>query len=79
MNKKNVTFSLFNNIFLIAKYDEEDIYKLWWSYLDNVESVKDAKKEIGILLGIHPSMNIKQAKKLLYQPNNICYDPNNFE
>lgn len=79
MNKKNVKFSLFNQSFWIEKYNEEDIYMLWWSYLDNVKSMKDSKKEINNLLSIHPSMNIQQAKKLLYQPNNISYDPNNFE
>ena len=79
MNKKNVKFTRFNQFFWIESYTEEEIYTLWWSYLDNIESIKSSNREIDNLLSIHPSMNIKQAKKLLYQPNNICYDPNNFE
>jgi P pilus assembly chaperone PapD len=79
MNKKNVTFSEINQLFFIESYNYKDIYTLWWSNFDNLESIKSSRKEINNLLNIHPSMNIKHAKKLLYQPNNICYDPNNFD
>lgn len=30
------------------------------------------------LMNKHPHMKINHAKKLLYQPNNISYDPKNF-
>ena len=79
MNKKIVKFNIFNELFIINPYNDYEVYELWWNYLDYLEAIKSSKVEIQNLLNIHPSMEIKQAKKLLYQPNNICYDLNNFE
>jgi hypothetical protein len=37
-----------------------------------------ATKEIMELKKKHPFISIQDAQKLLYQPNNISYDKNNF-
>jgi hypothetical protein len=77
--KKKVHFSKYIREISNPTYIEESSFKnLWWSQLDKYTACYMMKLEIHNLQKIHPSMTIKQAMKLLYQPNNICYDPNNF-
>ena len=77
---KRVQFLNVIKIILIPKYNEIcDCRDLWWSELDKKIAMIFMNNEINTLLRIHPSMNTKQAMKLLYQPNNIrYYDPTNF-
>ena len=81
-NKKNtqkVSFSKYLYVYLIPIYYEIDHYHdLWWSEHDLLEMKVNTMKEIQQLMTFHPSMEITHAKKLLFQPNNICYDPQNF-
>ena len=58
--------------------DESNSKYLWWSHLDKSTACYMMQLEIQNLQKIHPAMTVKQAMKLLYQPNNIRYDPNNF-
>jgi hypothetical protein len=76
---KNVTFSNYIYIYLIPMYTEFKNYQdLWWSE-DEITNIKqNTVKEIQQLMNSNPSMEISHAKKLLFQPNNICYDPQNF-
>jgi hypothetical protein len=57
----------------------DNISYLWWTENDKLAACYAMNKEIRSLQHIHPNMTIKQAMKLLYQPNNIVYDKNNFE
>jgi hypothetical protein len=76
---KKVSFSKYLYVYLIPIYYEIDDYRdLWWSDVDLLEIRNNAMKEIQQLMNVHPSMKISHAKKLLFQPNNICYDPHNF-
>jgi hypothetical protein len=52
---------------------------LWWSEEELMEMRVHCMHELKNLMETNPYMEIKHAKKLLYQPNNICYDPKNFE
>ena len=80
MNKKRVRFSPFikvlpNPIFI----ERQHIPYLWWSELDKSAAYFMMQTEIRNLQKNHPNMNMKQAIKLLYQPNNLTrYDANNF-
>jgi len=76
---KKVSFSQILNIYLIPMIDEFMNYQdLWWSDEDLIEMKKSAIVELKKIMEINPFMELKHAKKLLYQPNNICYDPANF-
>jgi hypothetical protein len=77
---KRVQFLNTINVVYIPKYNEIcDCRDLWWSELDKKIAMIFMNNEINTLLRIHPSMNTKQAMKLLYQPNNLrFYDPTNF-
>jgi hypothetical protein len=78
-SSKKVSFSKYVYICLIPIYYEMDHYRdLWWSDEDLLEMRINAMKEIQQLMTFHPSMEISHAKKLLFQPNNIRYDPQNF-
>ena len=77
--KKNVSFNKYKKINLIPIYYEIDnCDDLWWKKTDYKLIASMAIKELIRLLTIHPCMNIAQARKLLYQPNNISYDYRNF-
>ena len=77
--KKNVSFSNFVSVHLIPQKEElKNNYDLWLSENDFITSYQTAIKDLKRLLEIHPCMRVWEAKKLLYQPNNIRYDPNNF-
>ena len=77
INKKKVRFNGFT-IFLIpyTKDRTEDV--LWWSDDDHSISKADAREEIMRLINIHKSMLLRDALMLLYQPNNISYNEDNF-
>jgi hypothetical protein len=78
--KKRVRFSPFirvlpNPTILLV----EHFQYLWWTELDKSAAYSKMYNEIHQLQIIHPNITMKQAMKLLYQPNNLTrYDPNNF-
>lgn len=51
---------------------------LWWSQQEVFESRCASCREIVELLSRHKEMSQYDAKRLLYQPNNITYNINNF-
>ena len=76
---KQVRFSNFVDVFLIPQKEElKKHFDLWLSENDFATAHQTAIKDIKRLLEIHPCMRLCEAKKLLYQPNNIRYDPSNF-
>jgi len=77
--KKQVKFKNIVNVklFPYCKNDYEK-YDLWWNNYDLNLAMNSSNNEIKRLMNIHPNMNKIQAIKLLYQPNNISYDSNNF-
>jgi len=78
--KKKVRFSSFVREFSNPTFIEKSHYPyLWWNELDKSIARCDMSSEIQNLQRIHPTMTVKQAMKLLYQPNNLTrYDPSNF-
>jgi len=80
LNIKKVKFSPFiticpNDTFI----DKHTISNLWWSELDKAYAYSSMFIEIKNLQNNHPTITIKQAMKLLYQPNNLThYDASNF-
>lgn len=50
--------------------------ELWWSENDLYNAQRTSLIELNTLISRHPSLDITQAKKLLYQP--LSYDKNNF-
>jgi hypothetical protein len=79
-NYKKVKFENIIKVVFIPKYSDIcDCKDIWWTEIDKKVAMIFMNNEINTLLRIHPSMNTKQAMKLLYQPNNIrYYDPTNF-
>ena len=75
---KKVRFTESNKIHLIP-FENEYIFHIWYSENELLYFKKTAVKEILELIKRHDSMTYKDAIKLLYQPNNISYDMNNFE
>jgi hypothetical protein len=78
--KKKVRFSSFIREFSNPTFIEKSHYPyLWWSESDKSLARCNMSSEIQNLQRIHPNMTVKQAMKLLYQPNNLTrYDPSNF-
>lgn len=78
--KKRVRFSSFVREFSNPTFIEKNHFPyLWWSELDKSAARYNMYNEIQNLQKIHPTMTVKQAMKLLYQPNNLTrYDPSNF-
>jgi hypothetical protein len=75
---KNVKFNNIESLHLIPCRGEINCRELWWSTTDQSWARFTALQEIKDLRRKHPLMTLKQALKLLYQPNNIRYDPANF-
>jgi hypothetical protein len=75
--KKKVRFNG-NTIFLIPYTKDKTGDVLWWTTEDHSISKADAREEIIRLITIHKSMLLRDALKLLYQPNNISYNEDNF-
>ena len=78
--KKQVRFNNWNVVYPNPnKIESETMSCLWWSENDKKEAYFAMNKEIRGLQKRHPNINIQQAMKLLYQPNNLkIYDPKNF-
>jgi len=78
--KKKLKFNNVVNVILIPDitsiFDIKNL--LWWSENDLTNAVNNARNELFDLVNKNPSMTIIQAKKLLYQPNNISYNEENF-
>ena len=74
---KSVSFNFYHDVIFI-NYDEIVNSDLWWCQNDYNINIKMVKEEVSCLLNMHPFMNFKDAKKLLYQPNNISYNSQNF-
>ena len=79
-NELRVTFNNVRYLYLIPTSSELSLYKdeLWWSNNDLKLFMLNAINEIKILKNKHPFIQKKDILKLLYQPNNISYDENNF-
>lgn len=45
--------------------------KLWWNNNEYLEAEKSARSELKDLISKHSKMTFKDAKILLYQPNNL--------
>jgi len=78
--QKKVRFSSFIREFRYPNFiEKEHLSHLWWTELDKSVARYNMYNEIQNLQKIHPSMTVKQAMKLLYQPDNLTrYDSNNF-
>jgi hypothetical protein len=78
--KKRVMFENIKKIYILFNNNIHNDVKqdLWWNDNDFLYARKSANEEINRLMSIHPSMERKYALKLLFQPNNISYDPDNF-
>jgi hypothetical protein len=75
-----VRFSSFIREFRNPTFIEKSHFQyLWWSELDKSAACYTMWNEIQNLQKKHPAMTVKQAMKLLYQPDNLTrYDSNNF-
>ena len=78
--KKMLCFSNIVHVYLIPiNYEIPNYQDLWWTETELVTIRHEAFQEIKqLMLQSTPYMNFKDAKKLLYQPNNIRYDATNF-
>lgn len=83
--KKQNTVRFYNKVYVYLIPSHKDIEynkntnKIWWDSLDYLVAVESQKKELRELMDRNKGMKYKDAIKLLYQPNNIRYDPSNFE
>ena len=76
---KNIQFSKYIYIYLIPTCRELINYQnLWWTEDELINTRLIATKEIMELKNRLPFISMDDAKKLLYQPNNISYNENNF-
>lgn len=78
IKNKKVTFALFKEIIYIPKYKKDICGDLWWNTLEYNVNMLAVREEIGGILNRNPLMTVANAKKLLYQPNNISYNNTNF-
>jgi len=80
IDKKKVRFSPFIRVFPNPTFIERSHYPyLWWTELDKSTAYMMMHTEIHNLQKKHPNITMRQAMKLLYQPDNLTrYDPNNF-
>jgi hypothetical protein len=76
--KKKVSFDLFTEIIYIPKYEKNYLESLWWTDYEMSITRITSREELLKLLNQHAFMTLKQAKRLLYQPNNISYNSQNF-
>lgn len=76
---KKITFSPIVNVKLIPFYHEIIHYpSLWWTPSELMDFRIQSTNEMMELKQKHPYIALSDAQKLLYQPNNISYDENNF-
>jgi len=78
MNKKQVRFNK-ATIYIYETIEEKIKKDLWWSQEEHIESKKSVFEEISRLRSIHPTISLRDALRLLYQPNNVTYNEKNFE
>ena len=77
--KKKIQFSKYIYIHLIPTYHEIiNRHHLWWSEDELLDIRLVASREMMELKNRLPYISMDDAKKLLYQPNNISYNENNF-
>ena len=78
--KKKIKFNNTVNVILIPDITTFFDFKnlLWWNESDLLNSMNTARNELYNLINRNPSMTLSQAKKLLYQPNNISFNEENF-
>ena len=76
---KKVTFNCEVYCILIPTRMELSFLKddLWWSETDYTSFFYSAKTEINDFISENPFTNLRDAKKMLYQPNSI-YGDNDF-
>jgi hypothetical protein len=80
MKNTKVKFSdKIESTYLVPYYENSEKQHLWWSCVDKYNAALLSFREIQTLLKRHPGMTYREAKKLLYQPNNISYNECNFE
>jgi len=80
MNQKKVSFNTKKYIRIVSYLTEYiSSNELWWSQKEQEESKKNVFQEINRLRSIHPTINLRDALTLLYQPNNVTYNKNNFD
>ena len=77
ISKKKVRFNGVT-IFLIPYEKNRTSDELWWSEEDHFMAKVSAREEIMRLINIHKYITLKDVLKLLYQPNNISYNEDNF-
>jgi len=78
MNKKQVRFNK-ATVFIFETIEEKIPKDLWWSKEEHIESRNSALDEVNRLREIHKTISLRDALRLLYQPNNITYNEKNFE
>lgn len=81
INKKKITFN--NKLYIVLIPDRNaynyELKKILWFNESELNLIRtNALLELNNILLRHPLMDINQAKKLLYQPNNITFDEKNF-
>jgi hypothetical protein len=77
INKKKVRFNGFT-IFIVSYTKDRTSDELWWSDEDYFIAKVAAREEMMRLITIHKSITLKDVLKLLYQPNNISFNEDNF-
>ena len=77
-NNKKVRFNNIIRVIIIQSKIENEIKKIiWWNGNDLRLAYNSSILELQTLMNRHNTMNLFQAKKILYQP--FCYDPSNFD
>ena len=76
---KKVSFNNVVNVILIPSRLEYTAFsdEIWWSKVDYINFFNSAKIEINDFISENPFTNLRDAKKMLYQPNSI-YNDNDF-
>lgn len=76
---KKVSFNNVVNVILIPSRLEYTAFsdEIWWSKVDYINFFNSAKIEINDFMSENPFTNLRDAKKMLYQPNSI-YNDNDF-
>ena len=77
---KKVSFSQKKYVYILPYCNEKyNNHELWWSPDELLDMRKKSFIDIQNLMNHNPLMEINDAKKLLFQPNNISYDIRNFD
>jgi len=76
---KKVSFHNVVDVVLIPSRLEYTAFfdEIWWSKTDYNDFFYSAKREINDFMSENPFTNLRDAKKMLYQPNSV-YDHNDF-